>query len=91
MVMQQVVLSSPNDLATAALSAYNRIRPHIRQTPLLPSPWLSQAVGASAAAEVYLKLESEQHTNSFKARGALSKVCSHPSLMCCEKKYVYAC
>jgi threonine dehydratase len=59
-----------NDLAAAALHAYKRIRWHVRETPLLPSQWLS-AVGKCHA---YLKLESEQHTNSFKARGAVNKV-----------------
>jgi len=69
--MQELVLTRPNDLAKAALTAYGRIRPHVRQTPLLHSAWLT---AATPAAEVYLKLESEQHTNSFKARGALNKV-----------------
>jgi threonine dehydratase len=71
--MQELAYAVPNDLANAALSAYSRIRPFVRQTPLLPSKWLA----AAGPAEVYLKLESEQHTNSFKARGALNKVRWH--------------
>jgi threonine dehydratase len=46
--------------------ARKRIAPHIRRTPLFASAWLS----ALAAAEVRLKLESLQPTNSFKIRGA---------------------
>lgn len=52
--------------------AYNRINPHILNTPLLHSPYLS----AMNNGAVYLKMESEQHTGSFKARGALNKVLS---------------
>jgi threonine dehydratase len=48
--------------------ARRRIGPHIRRTPLLPSAWLS----ALAGADVRLKLESLQLTNSFKLRGAMN-------------------
>ena len=51
---------------THVFAARQRIAPHIRRTPLVHSPWLSSL----AAAEVRLKLESLQVTNSFKARGA---------------------
>ena len=54
------------------LAAEERIRPHILQTPLIHSMPLSDRTGA----DVYLKMESEQHTNSFKARGAMNKVLS---------------
>ena len=47
-------------------AARRRIGPHIRRTPLLPSAWLSAVAGA----DVRLKLESLQTTNSFKLRGA---------------------
>ena len=50
------------------LEARARIAPHIRRTPLLPSAWLS----ALAGADVRLKLESLQVTNSFKLRGAVN-------------------
>jgi len=61
-------------LSLAAL-ADERIAPHVRRTPLLESDWLSAETGASAL----LKLESLQHTGSFKLRGALNKVLSLPA------------
>jgi threonine dehydratase len=54
------------------LAAEKRIRPYIRQTDLEYSPYLSRSVGG----RVYLKLESMQHTGSFKYRGALNKFLS---------------
>lgn len=44
-----------------------RLAPHVLNTPLIHSPWLSQHSGAT----VWLKLETAQHTGSFKARGAM--------------------
>lgn len=52
--------------------ARQRIARQVRRTPLVRSDWLSDAAGG----EVYLKLESLQVTNSFKARGALNAVLS---------------
>ena len=52
------------------LQAQQTIQPHIRQTPLVRSPYLSQKSGA----DVWLKLENWQPTGSFKIRGALSKL-----------------
>ena len=49
-----------------------RIDGRIRRTPLVRSDWLSAVVSG----DVYLKLESLQVTNSFKARGALNAVLS---------------
>ena len=49
-------------------AARGRIAPCIRRTPLIASAWLS----ALADADVRLKLESLQVTNSFKIRGALN-------------------
>ena len=46
-----------------------RIRPYTLVTPLLYSLPLSKY-----GANVYLKLESEQHTGSFKARGSMNKI-----------------
>ena len=46
-----------------------RIAPHILRTPLLQSPHID-------GMDVHLKLESEQHTGSFKARGALNRLLS---------------
>ena len=51
-------------------SAAQRIQGKILRTPLFYSKYLSQLNGG----EVYLKLESEQFTGSFKARGALNKI-----------------
>lgn len=57
--------------ATAeVLAAEQRIRGHIRQTPLERSPFLSRLVDA----DVYLKLETAQITGSFKLRGAMNKM-----------------
>jgi threonine dehydratase len=50
------------------IAAKRRIGPHIRRTPLVSSAWLSALTGA----DVRLKLESLQVTNSFKIRGALN-------------------
>ena len=58
----------PADIVLAA----NRISPHIRETPLDPSPYFSELTGAN----VYLKLENLQHTGSFKLRGAFNKLLS---------------
>ena len=52
------------------LQTQQAIQPHIRQTPLVRSPYLSQLSGA----DVWLKLENWQPTGSFKIRGALSKL-----------------
>lgn len=49
-----------------------RIRPHVRETPLARSGWLSDVSNAS----VFLKLENLQETGSFKLRGAASKILS---------------
>jgi len=50
--------------------ANKRIRDDIFQTPLIYSNWLSDYCNG----DVYLKLESEQITGSFKARGSLNKL-----------------
>jgi threonine dehydratase len=54
------------------LQAEQRIRRYVRETPLDYSFYLSQTTGC----HVYLKLENLQHTGSFKARGAMSKLLS---------------
>ncbi|HEX6981234.1 MAG TPA: threonine/serine dehydratase [Balneolaceae bacterium] len=58
------------DLPTEIKRSYNRIYHDILNTPLLHSKWLSNLCGG----KVYLKLESEQVTGSFKARGSLNKL-----------------
>jgi len=62
------------NLYPSIIEAEKRIRPHILQTPLFPSYYLSGLSGG----KVYLKLESEQYTGSFKARGALNKILATP-------------
>ena len=51
-------------------AARGRLRGHIPVSPLRRSEWLSSATGA----DVWLKLESVQVTNSFKIRGAWNAV-----------------
>ena len=60
------------DIRAETLAAEERIRPHIRQTPVERSLWLS-GVGRCNA---YLKLENHQATGSFKIRGAANKLLS---------------
>src|SRR4051794_8715958 len=50
------------------IAAADRIRPYVKRTPLLRSQRLSELAGT----DVYLKLENEQTTGSFKLRGALN-------------------
>jgi len=61
-----------DEILSEVLAAEGRIRSHVRETPLELSPYLS----AEADAEVYLKLESQQITGSFKLRGAMNKCLS---------------
>ena len=60
------------DYLEEILQAAQRIRPYVRETPLLRSTYLSRESGG----EVYLKLENLQHTGSFKLRGAFNKLLS---------------
>lgn len=57
-----------------SVAAEQRIRPHVRETPLAHSRSLSDATGA----RVYLKLEHLQETGAFKLRGAANKLLSLP-------------
>ena len=50
--------------------ARRTIAPHVLRTPMLPAPPLSALTGA----EVYVKYENLQVTNSFKERGACVKL-----------------
>jgi threonine dehydratase len=52
------------------LKARRRIAPYLRRTPLVHSPWLSDA----ADRRVSIKVESMQVSNSFKSRGAFNAV-----------------
>ena len=60
------------DLHHAIAEAAGRIAPHILRTPLLRSRYLEEGGG-----QVYLKLENEQHTGSFKARGRPREALRH--------------
>ncbi len=60
------------DIKKEVLSAEKRIRSYIRETPLDFSDRLSHTTGCN----VYLKCENLQYTNSFKVRGAMSKLLS---------------
>ncbi len=57
------------NLFKEVIKAKRRIHPYIRKTPLEFSPYLSKQYETN----VYLKLESEQLTGSFKIRGAFNK------------------
>ncbi len=59
-------------VGAAVLRAEARIREHILETPLEYSSYLSQL----GSCQVYLKLENQQRTKSFKFRGAMNKVLS---------------
>lgn len=56
-------------------AAAARAQGHIRQTPLLGSPFLDELAGK----RVLVKAECLQHTGSFKARGAWSALSSLPA------------
>jgi len=62
------------DLRDRIEAAAARIRPHVLETPVEPSPELGRRGGA----EVLLKLENLQRTGSFKLRGAMNALLSLP-------------
>jgi threonine dehydratase len=51
-------------------AAATALKGHIVRTPTVPAPALSAETGA----EIWLKLETQQHTGSFKPRGAFIKI-----------------
>jgi threonine dehydratase len=55
-------------------AAEARIRRHVRETPLVPSPALNEVTGA----DVWLKCENLQVTGSFKVRGATNRLLTLP-------------
>ena len=63
-----MILGKEENLA-AICAANARISDVIVQTPLMESKWLSVENGCN----IFLKLESEQITGSFKLRGAANK------------------
>lgn len=58
------------ELAARSRAVLERAGAHLRKTPLVPCPRLSEAIGG----EVHLKLESLQATGSFKLRGAFARL-----------------
>ena len=60
------------DVPAEVRAAEERARPHLLTTPVVPALGLSAELGSP----VVLKCENLQHTGSFKARGAVSKVLS---------------
>ncbi len=60
------------DLKNEILTAEEKIRPYICQTPLYFSSPISKLLNAN----IYLKCENLQYTGSFKARGAFNKLLS---------------
>lgn len=63
-------MTTLTDISSRIEIAKERIGTNILTTPLIKSLALSKL----SEADIYLKLESEQHTGSFKARGSLNKV-----------------
>jgi threonine dehydratase len=71
MLQRAAQLPHMNELAAAALEARARIHGHVLCTNLMRSHWLSTAGSCSA----FIKMESEQHTNSFKVSEACMSFC----------------
>jgi threonine dehydratase len=61
-----------DEIVAEVRAADAAIRPYVRETPLEHSPALSEVGGA----DVYLKLECQQLSGSFKLRGAMNKILS---------------
>ena len=67
-------IAAVRDTARRSAEAADRIRPFVRETPLVLSPAFSDSAGA----EVWFKLENRQHTGSFKFRGAINRLLTLP-------------
>jgi len=65
-----VVSLSIQDVAASAEQAARRVADLVHETPLEYSPFFSKKFSA----DVYLKLENEQRTGSFKLRGASNRL-----------------
>lgn len=61
--------------SSSVVAAAKRIAPHVKRTRLVRSDALSRSVGG----DVFLKLENEQITGSFKLRGALNALSTLPA------------
>ena len=55
------------------LLAANRIKNHIKNTPVISDQKLNEELGA----QIFFKMENQQETNSFKARGAFNTILSY--------------
>lgn len=55
------------------LDAHNRIKDHIKKTPVISNQKLNEELGA----EIFFKMENQQITKSFKARGAFNAILSY--------------
>jgi len=65
---------SVSDIVQKVKEAEKRIKSYIRETAVEFSPYLSEI----GECKVYLKLENQQLTGSFKIRGALNKILAIP-------------
>ncbi|XP_076803546.1 L-threonine dehydratase catabolic TdcB-like [Clavelina lepadiformis] len=63
------------DIHSSIKQAYHRIKPYVYHTPLVHSLPFSN----NTKVNVYLKLESEQKTGSFKVRGSFNKLLGETS------------
>ena len=64
--MAEMVIPTYEDM----LAAHERIRPHIRRTPILTSDYLNEVTGA----QLFFKCENLQEPGAFKVRGASNAV-----------------
>jgi threonine dehydratase len=55
------------------VAAHNRIKNYIKRTPLLSN----QKINEELQAEVFFKMENQQETHSFKARGAFNAILTY--------------
>eukprot|EP01079_Euglenida_sp_SAG-EU17-18_P000175 gene175-2363_t len=60
------------NLVEEVLVAYERVKPHVHMTPVVPSLSLADEFRCT----VHLKCENFQHAGSFKLRGAMNKLLS---------------
>jgi threonine dehydratase len=69
------VVTSATGLGTGeVIAAERRIRPHVPETPIWPSPALSEIIGA----EIWLKGEIAGILSAFKLRGVLNHLLAEP-------------
>ena len=73
------LMTAGHAVSTADIfAARARFGAQVRRTPLIPSP----ALGKHTAGDVYLKLENQQQTGSFKLRGATNAVANLTPAQC---------